>query len=61
MKDILPKYDGKKAELEAFINNPRRINPDYPPMPKPAILGDETKAVSEYLLGDYLKENHGKR
>jgi cytochrome c551/c552 len=61
MKDILPKYDGKAAELEAFINNPRRINPYYPPMPKPAILGDEKKAVSQYLLGDYLKENQGKR
>ncbi|GEM_PF-3351194 len=61
MKDILPRYAGKMAELEAFINNPRRVNPDYPPMPKPAILNDEVNSVSEYLLDDYLKENQGKR
>jgi cytochrome c551/c552 len=60
MKDVLPRYEGKEGELRAFIMNPRRVNNDYPPMPRPAILDDETKAVSEYLLGEYLKENRGK-
>jgi cytochrome c551/c552 len=54
-KEVLPLYTGKPAALERFIRTPRRVNRDYPPMPRPALMEDEREAVTSYLLGDYLK------
>jgi cytochrome c len=49
-KDVIPKYVGKEAQLVAFIRNPVKINPNYPPMPNPGLKPNEAKAVAEYLL-----------
>ncbi|MCZ6702939.1 MAG: hypothetical protein O6940_07855 [Ignavibacteria bacterium] len=47
---VIPKYIGNEAELVAFIRNPGKIDPEYPPMPNPGLKPAEAKAVAEYLL-----------
>ena len=47
---VMPKYIGNEAELVAFIRNPGKIDPEYPPMPNPGLKPAEAKAVAEYLL-----------
>ncbi len=54
-KETLPKYEGKQDQLIAFILNPVKINPAYPPMPNPALKPDEAKAVAEYIMSTYKK------
>jgi len=51
--DVLPKYDGKEAQLVAFIRNPGKIDPAYPPMPNPGLKPNEAEAVAKYLLETY--------
>lgn len=48
--DVLPKYIGKEKQLIAFIRNPVKVNPEYPPMPNPGLKPDEAEAVAKYLL-----------
>lgn len=52
-KDVLPKYVGKEAQLIAFIRNPVKVNPEYPPMPNPGLKPNEAEAVAKYLLETY--------
>ncbi|MDT3696588.1 MAG: c-type cytochrome [Ignavibacterium sp.] len=54
--DVLPKYDGKKAQLIAFIKNPVKIDPAYPPMPNPGLTPKEVDAVVKYLLDEYHRQ-----
>ena len=54
---VLPKYENKIEELKAYIRNPVKVDPAYPPMQNPGLREEEIKAVAEYLLTDYLKEN----
>ena len=51
--DVLPKYDGKESQLAAFIRNPGKIDPAYPPMPNPGLRPNEAEAVAKYLLETY--------
>jgi cytochrome c len=51
LNTVLPKYSGDVERLKAFIRNPVKVNPDYPPMPKQAIEEEEIEAVAPYLLG----------
>jgi cytochrome c len=55
--DVLPKYDGKEAQLVAFIRNPVKVDPAYPPMPNPGLKPNEAEAVAKYLLETY-NEKH---
>lgn len=55
-KETLPKYEGKMDELVDFILNPRKINPDYPPMPSQGLKPNEARAVAEYILNKYQSE-----
>jgi cytochrome c len=48
--DVVPKYKGNVEKLKAFIRNPVKVNPSFPPMPKPSIKEDEIDAVARYLL-----------
>lgn len=57
--EVIPKYFNKENQLIAFIRNPVKVNPEYPPMPNPGLKPDEAKAVAEYLLL-HVKENSGK-
>ena len=50
---VVPKYIGKEAELIAFIRNPSKIDPEYPPMPNPGLKPAEAKAVADYLLSKF--------
>lgn len=54
-KDVLPKYDGKINQLVAFIRNPVKIDPAYPPMPNPGLKPQEAQAVAEWLLEEFKK------
>lgn len=54
--DVLPKYDGKVAQLIAFIRNPVKVDPAYPPMPNPGLKPNEAEAVAKYLLETYNEQ-----
>ncbi|MGB5288169.1 MAG: c-type cytochrome [Ignavibacteriaceae bacterium] len=54
--DVLPKYDGKESQLIAFIRNPGKVDPAYPPMPNPGLKPNEAEAVAKYLLETYEKK-----
>ena len=51
--DVLPKYDGKEAQLVAFIRNPGKIDSAYPPMPNPGLKPEEAEAVVKYMFEAY--------
>ncbi|MCU0342697.1 MAG: c-type cytochrome [Ignavibacterium sp.] len=54
--DVLPKYVGKEAQLVAFIRNPVKVDPAYPPMPNPGLKPQEADAVAKYLLEEFAKQ-----
>ena len=54
--EVLPKYVGKEAQLVAFIRNPGKVNPDYPPMPNPGLKPNEAEAMAKYLLETYKEK-----
>jgi cytochrome c551/c552 len=56
-KDVIPKYVGKEAQLVAFIRNPVKTDPAYPPMPNPGLKPNEAEAVAKYLLETYNEKN----
>lgn len=51
--ETVPKYDGNVKKLAAFILNPQKVSPDYPPMPNPGLKPKEADAVAQYLI-DHL-------
>lgn len=53
--DVLPKYVGKEAQLIAFIRNPVKVDPAYPPMPNVGLKPAEAEAVAKYLLEEFQK------
>ncbi len=58
----LPKYEGKKADLIAFILNPKKIDPDYPPMPNQGLKPAEADSVASYIIRQFtsFQLSHGK-
>lgn len=54
--EVVPKYFGKEKQLIAFIRNPVKVNPNYPPMPNPGLKPNEAKAVAEYILKKVKKD-----
>lgn len=48
--ETVPKYQGKKEELVAFILHPSKKNPDYPPMQNPGLRPQEADSVASYIL-----------
>ncbi|MBK9099650.1 MAG: hypothetical protein IPM14_16380 [bacterium] len=55
--DVLPKYDGKESQLIAFIRNPVKVDPAFPPMPNPGLKPNEAEAVAKYLLETYKSKS----
>jgi len=51
--ETLSKYEGKMSQLVAYIRNPVKVDPAYPPMPNPGLKPDEAKAVAEYIMNTY--------
>jgi cytochrome c len=54
--EVVPKYIGKEKELIAYIKNPTKIDPNFPPMPNPGLKPNEVKAVADYVL-EQVKKN----
>lgn len=50
MSYAIEKYQTDREAMIKFVNNPQKINPDYPVMPKPPISGAEAEMVVDYLL-----------
>lgn len=48
--DVVPKYGSDKAKLVAFVLNPQKINPEYPPMPAQGLRPAEADSVVTYIL-----------
>lgn len=55
-KNIMQKYLDQADPLTAlmqFIQNPKPVNPKWPPMPNQGLTPQEAKAVAEYMLEKY--------
>jgi cytochrome c len=53
--DVLPRYVGNEPKLVAFIRNPIKVNPAFPPMPNPGLKPQEAEAVAKYMLDEFAK------
>ncbi len=52
-QEVVPKYEGKKALLVAFVLNPVKVNAAYPPMPNQGLKPAEADSIATYLLAKY--------
>lgn len=52
---VLTKYEGNMDQLVAFIRNPVKVDPAYPPMPNLALKLDEAKNIAEYIMAQHSK------
>ena len=50
MQYAINKYKNNREAMIAFVSSPKKINPDYPVMPKPPISDKEIELVVDYLL-----------
>ena len=50
MQYAIDKYRDDREAMITFVNNPKKINKDYPVMPKPPISTAEVAMVVDYLL-----------
>lgn len=59
---VLPKYNGDVERLAQYIRAPVKVDPDYPPMPRPFLNESEIAAVARYLMGkgERVLESEGK-
>jgi cytochrome c len=53
----IPKYEGKKAELVAFILNPTKVDPAYPPMPNQGLRLAEADSIASYIIRKVAASN----
>ncbi len=51
--ETLVKYEGNFEGLVAYIHNPKKINPEYPPMPNQGLKIGEARSVAEYIVNTY--------
>jgi cytochrome c len=52
-RDVIPKYSGDKAKLVAFVLNPVKVDPAYPPMPNQGLKPAEADSIATFLLAKY--------
>lgn len=52
---VLTKYEGKMDQLVAFIRNPVKVDPAFPPMPNLALRLDEAKNIAQYVMDQHMK------
>jgi cytochrome c len=55
-EQTLPKYEGHVDQLIAFIRNPVKKNPGYPPMPNPGLSPVEADSIAHYIMATYKKK-----
>ena len=48
--ETIPKYEGKKEKLVAFILNPTKVNSAYPPMPNQGLRLAEADSIASYVI-----------
>lgn len=51
--DVLPKYETDRAKLVAFVLNPVKVNPAFPPMPNQGLKPAEADSIAAYLMRMY--------
>jgi cytochrome c len=49
-KDVIPKYAGSKEKIMAFVLNPVKMNPAFPPMPNQGLKPAEADSIVCYIL-----------
>ena len=49
-KDVIPKYAGKKDQIMAFVLNPVKKDPAFPPMPNQGLKQAEADSIVSYIL-----------
>lgn len=49
-KDVISKYIGRKEQMMAFVLNPIKVNPAFPPMPGQGLKPAEADSIVSYLL-----------
>jgi cytochrome c len=49
-KDVIPKYEGRKAQLIAFVLNPVKVDPAFPSMPNQALRPQEADSIATFIL-----------
>ena len=49
-KDVIPKYAGSKEKIMAFVLNPIKMNPAFPPMPNQGLKPSEADSIVSYIL-----------
>ncbi|HTY39411.1 MAG TPA: c-type cytochrome, partial [Bacteroidota bacterium] len=49
-KDVIPKYGGKKDQIMAFVLNPVKRDPAFPPMPNQGLKPAEADSIVTYIL-----------
>jgi cytochrome c len=54
-KDVLPKYETNRTKLTAFILNPQKMNPAFPPMPNQGLKPSEADSIAAYIMVMYKK------
>lgn len=52
-KNVLPKYEGHRDQLIAFISNPTKKNPAFPQMPNQGLKPKEVEAIADYIMKTY--------
>jgi len=52
---VLTKYEGKMDQLVAYIRNPVKVDPTFPPMPNLALKLDEAKNIAQYIMDQHSK------
>ncbi|MBU2506415.1 MAG: hypothetical protein KJ799_06800 [Bacteroidetes bacterium] len=55
-KDVLPKYEGKSADLVKFILNPVKVNPSFPAMTNQGLKPKEAEAIADYIVKIYKEK-----
>jgi cytochrome c len=49
-KDVIPKYAGRKDQIIAFVLNPLKKDPAFPPMPNQGLKPAEADSIVSYIL-----------
>jgi cytochrome c len=52
----VPKYNGDVQKLAAYIFNPQKIDPNYPPMPNQGLKKKEATAMAQWLINKVGKK-----
>ncbi len=50
LQEVLPKYKDDFETLKAYVKNPSKKNPEYPPMPSLGLSDTDVEAVATYVL-----------